>query len=158
MKKLIIAVICVIALLFISDKLYKSYRLHYLTNDRAVLFIYINIKPEEYSDYFNVDKNNLENPNDFFITCVVPDSENLFLINNKNNYPLQSINCNLDYDFNSQYELKKAYAKGHQLVLQLKDKNTGKKIAEKNIFPDWIYGKVNHIVVEKNREYKYCSK
>ncbi len=156
MKKLLIILVCAVVLLFISDKLYKSYRLHYLTNDRAVLFVYINIKDEDYAEYFNIDK--IENPNDFFITCVVPDYENLFLINNKNNYPLQDINCNLDYDFNTQYELKKAYAKNYQLILQLKNKNTGKKIAEKNIFPNWIYGKVNHIVVEKNREYKYCSK
>ncbi|GEM_PF-2561988 len=157
MKKLIIVVISIIALLFISDKLYKSYRLHYLTNDRAVLFIYINIKNEDYVDYFNIDKNNIENPTDFFISCVVPDYENSFLINCRNNYPLNNINCNLDYDFNSQYELKKSYAKGHQLILQLKNKNTGKKIAEKNIFPNWIYGKINHIIVEKDKEYKYCS-
>lgn len=158
MKKFIIFILLALGILYISDRLYKQYRYYYLTDDRAVLFVYINIKNDDISKYFNLKIKEFDSKkNQYRMRCVVPDYEHLNLINYRTNYDLNLINCNEDYNFETQFELKKEYIKYYTLRIELLD-NKNKIIAHNDISTFWNFGKVNHIVVEKNRVYKYCSK
>lgn len=157
MKKFLIFVIVVVVGLYVSNQLYKAYRLHYLTNDRAVLFVYINIKPDEIEKYFNLDESQIQAVKEsYHLRCVVPNHEHLHLINYKVNYDINTINCSQSYDFDTQLELKKAYVQNHTLRIELFG-NDSRKIAYKDLSLPWDYGKVNHVVIEKDREYKHCS-
>ncbi len=160
MKKVIIFIVVVVGLLFLSDFIYKTYRQNVLTNDKAVLFVYVNLNDEDIKHYFGLDEATYEDviSSNYSISCVIPEERQLHLINVRHNTPVDYINCEQEFDVMSQLEMRKSYHNGYKLRLELRKPESSKNIAYKDVYAPWDYGKINHIVLDKDRAYKYCSK
>jgi hypothetical protein len=162
MKKILLFLIAAVGLLFLSDFIYKTYRRHQrvteLTDDRAVLNVYINIAEEDWKEYFELaDSTYKNNKEKWSVQCDVSTHSHLYLINNRQNFDLASINCNEPFNFSSQYEVKKEYEDtGRRLRIKLMAKGKAKPIAAKYIYVPWEYGRINHIVVQKDKAFVHC--
>lgn len=163
MKKILIFIIAAVALLFLSDFIYKTYKRHQrqtkLTDDRAVLYIYFNVPAENVIEYFNLpDSLHHYIEEKYHVSCEVPSYEHLHLTNNRTTQDLSTINCAEPFNFDRQLEMKREYqSSGYSLSLKLMAANSQRVIATRNIHVPWNYGRVNHIVVAPDREYLYCS-
>ncbi len=165
MKKIIILILAVVALLYLSDSFYKKHkrneRVTILTEDRAVIFVYINIDSSEIKNYFDFeDSLYLSIKDDYKLECVVPNYSSLNLINSVvvDDFDLSDIRCDTEFNFSTQFEMKKEYEPvAYNLTIKLSEKLRGKVLAAKQIYVPWEYGKVNHVVVEKEKAYMYCT-
>ena len=161
MKKIFIIISIIIGLIIASNIAYQSIKKKQqtttLTDESAVLNVYINLKPEDLELYFNLsdsDKIGI----DYYIECDVPEHSQLNLINNRSSCDLDNINCDQTFNFNTQFEMKKKYQSlGYRLRIKLIQKSNEKILAFKFIYTPWEYGKVNHLVVSNDQAYLYCS-
>ncbi len=165
MKKIIILILAAVTLLFLSDFFYRKYkgneRVTVLTEDRAVIFVYINIDSSEIKNYFDLeDSQYLSIKDGYRLECVVPNYSSLNLINSiiVDDFDLSDIRCDTEFDFSTQFEMKKEYKPvAYNLTIKLSEKLRGKALAAKQIYVPWEYGKINHIVVEKEKAYMHCT-
>lgn len=160
MKKIVIFIIIIAGLLLLSDFAYKTYRRNVLTDDKAVIFAYLNLTDDEIKDYFGLDESIYQElmSGKYRISCVIPEKSHLHLINIKDKTPLNDIDCDMEFDVVNHLEMNKDYHNGYKLRLLLFKSGNARSIAQKDVYINWDYGKVNHIVFDKNRAYKYCSK
>jgi len=162
-KKLILLSAVLIGLLFLADFVYKTYRQNSretsISNDRAVLFVYLDLDSEDIEEYFNLsEEQKLGLSDNLSVRCVAPGYEHLNLINNKKFTKESDINCTTEFNFATQLEMKKAYQKpGYAIKVILKERNKRTPLASKIINVPWIYGKVNHIIVNEKKAYNFCS-
>lgn len=165
MKKIIILILAAVTLLFLSDFFYEKYkrneRVTVLTEDRAVIFVYINIDSSEIKNYFDLeDSQYLSIKDGYRLECVVPNYSSLNLINSiiVDDFDLSDIRCDTEFNFSTQFEMKKEYKPvAYNLTIKLSEKLRGKALAAKQIYVPWEYGKINHIVVEKEKAYMHCT-
>lgn len=169
MKKIIIFIIAILVLLFLSDKVYKIYRQNYLLNSDAVVNVYFTVPEEDIDAYFNLEESTF-NKDEHLVLCSLK-KRDAYLLDYYHNLPIYSNLIAVDYNesFSLEKHLrfnKKDIGNYSTLIARLINKKftnsysanlsksiVGQKFEKINI----NFGKINHIVVDRNGTSPYCK-
>ncbi len=166
LKRIIIIVISIIAVFLFIVKIFNNYRQNNILSNEAVFEIYID--KNQIKDIFSLDQEQLDNVQNYSITCKIP-------VNTNGTFSQyvgvsENLNINCDEEFESgkyirytSYQLENS---NHFELFLINSPNSyfderfdQSKIIGKLPFEfSYEKGKINRIIITKDKIYDYCKK
>ncbi|UOX33291.1 hypothetical protein LXD69_14755 [Flavobacterium sediminilitoris] len=167
MKKFFYFVLILIALLYISVKVFQNYKENNLLKNEAVVNIYFNLPEEEIDSYFGLEKGTFDKTK-HTILCSFQ-KQNNYLLDYYYNLSIYNgtdlINCDEKFSIEKHRRFKKYDINSSTMIVRLVNIRSSNNysanisnsiIAKKEEYINIGFGKINNIILDKNGASHYC--
>jgi hypothetical protein len=172
MKKIFLGILIVVALVFLSDRIYKFYSRSNVNSHETIILINNQLQSNEVDTFFSLEEGTF-NPAEHKVvfSLIKKDGD---LLDNYINLPFKQNNgqtsnvgfeCNIDYEKVRPYNLYDYEIGNRNIIARIIGKNTSaikklnsnKVVAQKNLGGNYQFGKLNILDVNKNGIQKHCN-
>ncbi|WP_179021924.1 hypothetical protein [Winogradskyella forsetii] len=168
MKKLLIAIIVIVILVFLSDKIYKVYSRSNVNSHESILLLNNQLSENEIDLFFNLEQGTYDsNEHKIVFSLLKKDG---YLLDNYINLPVRiqsstEFDCNLEYDKARPYGFYDYEIMSKNIIARIitknasaiKQLNSKEIISEKRLGGNYGFGKLNILDINKNGLSKHCE-
>lgn len=169
-KKIIIGIISAVALLYLTDFIWKAYSASHVNSHEAIILINNQLTPEDIDSFFDIEKGTF-NPMEHMIIFSLEKKNgsqldsyiNLPIRNKYNSY--NNIEFDVDYESVSGYGFYNYQIGNKDIIARIIEKNSdvvgrlqqNKIIAKKYLDANYQFGKINVLDINSNGFSKHCK-
>jgi hypothetical protein len=173
MKKTLLFIGILLAIVWLSVRIFMEYKATHLMSDGAVFNTYIDISPEEVDDYFGLEEGTFD-PEKHRIICRLPVEVESYEKPQCSavNFSIQTPDCSQEFNNHAHIQYDTAELKGNTFKLMIiRDRSTPLMLinfdmaifshsvkASKEIVFDYKRGRINNIVFSAGGAVDYCTK
>ncbi len=172
MKKIIIILITIIALIYVSDKVYQTYSRNYVNAHESIILINNQLLENEIDDFFNLNKGTYDPEKHKIIYSLV--RKDGYLLDAYINLPVKNktrisnsngFDCDIEYQQIRAYRFYKNEITNLNIIARLvsinvdviKSLDSKQSIAKKHLRAKYDFGKINILDINKNGFTNHCQ-